>query len=305
MHFLYFIFMIMSCKICVTLNWRECWFIDTWASFIFTFSGGFHGRNPTLILTKSLQDLTGMSWTGNNASEKIQRNTWITLGKMCTQKAREDHLFSQMTATLGISVTQTRRISIAGGHHLIVMWWAMITEGFPRSRVMEEEKETDAERGLESTSRVLRIEGGRRSRLLGWQGKNCRRHQGLTQTTSRESRGWAGGGRSRAEDEGDSETSVQVWGQMTKEGGQAGTEEGGTHRVLVEADKERSHIKRGPPPLKGNGEKWMTAVTLGKFKAKDFAALSQGKRKRRMRRILIFRNFYRAQFLTVNVPYFP
>lgn len=165
--------------------------------------------------------------------------------------------------------------------------------------------ETDAEKGLESTSRVLKIEGGRRSRLRGWQGKDCRRHRGLTQTTSRESRGWAGGGRSRAEVEGGSKTSVQMWGQMTKEGEQVGTEEGGTHRVLVEADKERSHIRRGTRRLKGNGEKWMTAIILGKFKAKDFAALSQGKRKRRMRRILIFRNFYRAQFLTVNMPYFP
>lgn len=63
---------------------------------------------------------------------------------------------------------------------------------------------------------------------------------------------------------------------MTKEEEQEGKEDGGPHRVLTETDEERIHIKRGPPYLKGKEETWMTTVTLGKFKAKDFAALLQG-----------------------------
>lgn len=66
---------------------------------------------------------------------------------------------------------------------------------------------------------------------------------------------------------------------MIKEGEeQVGKEEGGTHRVLIETDEERIHIKRGTFHLKGKEEKWMATVTLGKFKAKDFAALLQGKK---------------------------
>ena len=65
---------------------------------------------------------------------------------------------------------------------------------------------------------------------------------------------------------------------MTKERDQVGKEGGGTCRVLIETDKERIHIKRGTPPLKGKDEKWMTTVNLGKFKVQDFSALSQGQK---------------------------
>lgn len=60
-------------------------------------------------------------------------------------------------------------------------------------------------------------------------------------------------------------TSVPVQGQKTKEREQVGKEGGGTHRVLIETGEERIHIKRGPLPLKGKEEKWMTPLILGKF----------------------------------------
>lgn len=260
----------------------ECWFIHSCGdvSFfffpIFLFSGDSHGRNPILILTKFLQNWTGIQRTGTTAPEKTLKNTGTTSGKTCTQTAREDPLLSQKTVRLCINVIQTRRSFTAGGHHPVMMRWAMMTGGFPQC-VMEE-MAMDAVEGLETTSRVLKTGGGCHSRLRGWRGKDCRWRRGRTQTTNSESRGWAGGERSRAEVEGGSETSVPVRGQMTKEGEQVGKEEGGTHRFLIEADEERIYIKRGTPYLKGKEEKWMAPITLGKFKAECFAALSQRKK---------------------------
>lgn len=41
--------------------------------------------------------------------------------------------------------------------------------------------------------------------------------------------------------------------------------EEGTHIVLIERSKEEIRIKRGITHLKGQEEKWMTAVAMGKF----------------------------------------
>lgn len=106
-----------------------------------------------MIHTKSLQNWIGIRWTGVIATEKI---TLITPGKICTREAREEPFLSQMTAISSISVIQNRRNFTTGGHHLIVMWGAMMTGGFPHS-VTEEEMEIDSEKGLGNT---LKTGGG-------------------------------------------------------------------------------------------------------------------------------------------------
>lgn len=97
-----------------------------------------------MILTKSLQNWMEIGWTGPTTSENIPKNTWITSGKICTQKVTEDPLLSQMTATFGISIIQTKKNLKAGGYRLIMMRWAMMAEGLLHG-VIEEEMEMDEE----------------------------------------------------------------------------------------------------------------------------------------------------------------
>lgn len=93
-----------------------------------------------MILTKSLPNWTGIRRTGATATEKILKNIGTTSGRTCTLKAREDLLLFQMTVGLGINVIQIRRSFTVGGHHPIMMGWAlMMTGGFPH-HVMEKEK---------------------------------------------------------------------------------------------------------------------------------------------------------------------
>lgn len=51
---------------------------------------------------------------------------------------------------------------------------------------------------------------------------------------------------------------------MNKEREQDGSTEEGTHIVLIERSKEEMCIKRGIPHIKGQEEKWMMAITMGK-----------------------------------------
>ena len=226
-----------------------------------------------MILTKSLQNWMGISRTGATAPERILKNTGTTSGKTRTPKAREEPLLFQTTVRLSVSVIPTRRSFTAEGRRPVTTRRATTMRGGSPHRGTEEKTQKDAEEGLENSSRVLKTGRGCSSRLRGWRGKGCRRRRGLTLTTSR---GQAGGEWSRAEDEAGSETSVPGRGQMTREGGQVRREDGGTHRVLTETDEERTHTRRGPPPLKDKEEKRMTPLTLGKFRAKCFDALSQG-----------------------------
>lgn len=203
----------------------------------------------------------GARRTGVTTLERILKNTGTTSGKTCTPKAREDHLLSQMTASLHISDVQTRSFT-TGGHHPITML-AMMTGGSHR-HVMQEETETDADESLGNTSRVTGTGRDCLTPLKVWWGKECHRKQGLTQTTSRGRRGLAGG-RGRAEVVGGLETSVLVQERLTKEGELEGKEEGEVFRIPTETDEGRITSKRRMPPLKGKEEKWMTAITLGKF----------------------------------------
>ena len=208
--------------------------------------------------------------TGVTASDRLLKKTGAMTGKRRTQKAREDPLLFQMSfSSLSINAVQMWRSFTTVRLHLTMMWGATRVGGFPH-RAMSEGTAIDAGKGFKT--RVMITGGGCPTLPRVWWGKDC--HRGLRQITNRESRGWAGG-RSRAEAQGGSETSVPLREQTTKEVEQVGREVGGVYRAPTETDKGRSHIKRGAPPLKGNGEKWMTPITLGKFQAKCIAALSK------------------------------
>lgn len=155
---------------------------DTGFLFTFSFSGGSHGMNPTLIITKLLQTWTLIRQIGAPSL----RNTGVTLGRTCTLKPREDPLLSKMTVSLGINVIQPRRTFTPGDYYRrIVMLLALkMTGGFPRCKL---EQEIDTEEASKKYSRVLKTGRGCHSRLQGSRGKHCRRCQGLTQTTNKES----------------------------------------------------------------------------------------------------------------------
>lgn len=225
---------------------------------MFTFSGGCHWRNLALIHTDQVEIWMGFLWTEGNAFGKVLKKSGRTSVKTCIQKGRGEPLHSQMTIDLNVSLTKTGRSFTTGGYHPAMMY-AMKNGSFPQWE-MEDLMEIGEEKGLERNSRILNTGVGR---LRSSQGKGCHRHRGLIQT--RGIRGWVGRERSRSGIGGGSQTSVPVWGLTTKELEEMGKEGGDSLKVLIEADKGKTHIMRGASLLKDNEEKWMTSIILGKF----------------------------------------